>query len=150
MTDDVAVHPPVLKVRLRLPYTQLPAGLSGNSRAHWRVKAQSTRQVRADVTMLARSAGLHRYGPGAVEHVTVQLVWAPGDRRRRDADNCWPLLKVAADALARGRSDLVGIDLVPDDAPEFMEKLQPIILPPPAPAAMWLDLWIKFANGETE
>lgn len=122
---------------LQLPYELLPAGLSGNTRASWRTKARSTRMVRSDVMRLAQAAGLHRL---ALAHIAVELVWAPGDRRRRDSDNLWPLLKAACDALARGpRRDWVGLELVPDDTPEFMTKHAPRIDPPPA-KGMWLQL----------
>lgn len=48
------------------------------------------------------------------------------------------------DALARGRADWVGLDLVPDDTPAWMDKAAPRILPPPEPAGMWLDLTLRF------
>jgi hypothetical protein len=130
--------------RLNLPYDSIPKGLSGNSRGRsWRPKAASTQMVRADVTTLARAAGLHRVQ--GVEHVTVELVWAPGDHRRRDEDNLYPLLKVGCDALARGRKDWVGIDLVPDDTSVFMAK-SCRIAPPPEPKGMRLDLTLRFAR----
>ncbi len=150
MTTAETGRVPELHVRLRLPYAKPPRGLSGNSRVHWSVKARSTRQVREDVTVLARAAGLHRYQPGEVTHVRAQLVWAPGDMRKRDPDNLWPLAKVIFDGIARGRADLVGIDLVPDDSPEWMTKHESMILPPPAPAGMWVDLWIAFNNAEDD
>ena len=91
--------------------------------------------VRSTVALLARQAGIPK-----AEHLTVELVWAPGDRRRRDADNLWPLLKSACDALARGRADWVGLDLVADDTPRFMTKLAPRIAgPEESPQrGMWL------------
>ena len=106
---------PVLSVRLNLPYDRPPAALAGNARAHWRAEARAKQETRNTVTVLARQAGLHRYRPGHVEHVTAQLVWAPGDRRKRDSDNLWRFAKVIFDCIARGRPDLVGLDVVPDD-----------------------------------
>lgn len=132
---------PTLKVRLHLPYEAPPKPLNANWRGHWSARARATAQVRADVTALAKQAGLHRLGN--VEHVTVQLVWAPGDNRRRDSDNLYPLFKVGCDALARGRAGLVGLDLVPDDDPVHMTKCAPVILPSPASKGMWLDLWVR-------
>lgn len=137
---------PVLSVRLHLPYDRPPAALAGNARAHWRAEARAKQETRNTVTVLARQAGLHRYRPGHVEHVTAQLVWAPGDRRKRDSDNLWRFAKVIFDCIARGRPDLVGLDVVPDDSPEHFTKLAPVILPPPAPKAMYLDLWLRFAR----
>lgn len=127
-----------LRARLHLPYQRPPAALAGNSRAHWRGRDRDTKQVRADVTRLAAAAGLHQTGPWT--HIAVTLTWAPGDRRRRDADNLWPLLKACCDALARGpRRDWVGLELVPDDTPQWMTKHAPVIAPPPA-RGLWLDL----------
>lgn len=130
-----------MHARLILPYERPPKALTGNTRAHWRRRSADTQQVRSDVMRLAQQAGLHRLT--GVRHVTVTLTWAPGDRRRRDADNLWPLLKSACDALAKGRRDWTGLDLVPDDTPVYMEKHAPVILPPPA-KGMWLDLVLDF------
>lgn len=140
----IAMHPLITgaRFRLHLPYESPPAALVGNSRAHWRRRSADTKQVRGDVLRLAQAADLHQLAR-PVEHVTVGLTWAPGDRRRRDADNLWPLLKVCCDALARGRKDWVGLDLVPDDTPTYMDKLAPRIEPPPA-HGMWLDITLRF------
>jgi crossover junction endodeoxyribonuclease RusA len=121
--------------RLELPYQRPPSALTGNTRSHWRSRSSQARAVRTDVAMLARSAGIPK-----AEHLTVELVWSPGDRRRRDADNLWPLLKVACDALARGRADWVGLELVPDDTPAFMTKRAPRIAGPDesGECGMWL------------
>lgn len=125
--------PPVLRFELALPYEKPPPPLTGNSRSHWRARSTVTQQVRSDVQTLARQARIP-----VSTHLTVELVWAPGDRRRRDSDNLWPMLKVACDALARGpRKDWVGLELVPDDTPEHFTKMPPRIEPPPA-KGMWL------------
>lgn len=139
------VQPADLFVRLALPYDRPPAALWGNTRKHWRVRSRDTRQVRGDVLALAQAVGLHRL-ERPVAHVTVCLTWAPGDNRRRDSDNAWPLLKAASDGIARGgRADLIGLDLVPDDTPRWMDKRAPVIAGPPA-KGMWLDLSIRFAE----
>ena len=130
---------PLVACTLDLPYDRPPDPLSANSRAHWRPRGAATRMVRRDVEALARAAGLHCVT--GIRHVTVQLVWAPGDRRRRDEDNLYPLLKVCCDALARGpRRDWIGLELVPDDTPEHMTKLAPRIDPPPAPRGLRLEI----------
>lgn len=120
---------------LTLPYERPPTSLHGNTRVHWSRRAKDSRQVRSDVALLARSARIPRS-----KHLTVELVWSPGDRRRRDADNLWPLLKVCCDALARGRRDWVGLELVADDTPEFMTKKAPRIAEPSEirERGMWL------------
>lgn len=107
--------------------------LRGNARpGHWAIRHRAVKQVIEDVVLLAR---LGRIPAG--EHITVQLLWAPGDRRRADVDNLVALQKVMCDALARGRKDLPGLHLVPDDTPEHMTKRMPEILPPPA-CGLWL------------
>lgn len=136
-----------VRVKLALPYDRPPKALVGNTRVHWRQRSADTQQVRTDVMQLARQAGLH-FARG-ISHITVELVWAPGDRRRRDADNLWPLLKACCDALARGpRRDWVGLDLVLDDTPEHMTKLAPRIEPPPE-KGMWLVLTLDFQTEES-
>jgi hypothetical protein len=138
--------------RLQLPRWDLPDGrgrrevwdvLHANSRGgrqHGR-RARITREVVHATTVLARAAGTH-----PVEHLAVELVWAPERaNRRRDADNLWPLLKVLCDAVARGpakrASHAPGLDLVPDDTPEFMTKRAPRIAEPGTHAfGLWLYL----------
>jgi len=139
MTAPVGVS-----VRLTLPYDRPPKALVGNTRVHWRQRSADTKQVRADVMRLAQAAKLHQL-KARIEHITVALTWAPGDHRRRDADNLWPLLKACCDALAKGRRDWVGLELVPDDTPHWMDKRAPVIAPPPD-KGMWLDLSIRFAE----
>lgn len=76
-------------------------------------------------------------------HLTVTLHYAPGDNRRRDADNLWPTLKAACDALARGpRRDWVGLDLVPDDTPQHMTKHAPVIHPGKGERRLWIEVEI--------
>jgi crossover junction endodeoxyribonuclease RusA len=129
--------------RIDLPWPRPPAGLEGNARVHWRTEHKAKAMVRQTVTLLARAARI----PHA-DHLTVQLVWAPGDNRRRDADNLWPLLKICCDCLARGpRRDWVGLELVPDDTPKWMTKLAPHIEPPPA-RGMWLHVTAHHNTGE--
>jgi hypothetical protein len=84
-----------------------------------------TEQVISDVMTLAR---YHQIPTG--RHLTVTLVWAPGDRRRADPDNLHGINKVCCDALARGRGDLPGLHLVPDDTKQFMTKHTDILDPP--------------------
>lgn len=112
--------------------------LQGNTRAHWRRKNEATQQLIGDIMWLAKAAKV----PHA-QHLVVTLTWAPGDNRRRDADNLWPFLKACCDALARGpRADWPGLRLVPDDTPEFMDKRAPVIAGPPA-SGLWLDIEVR-------
>lgn len=137
------------KARLALPWTRPPAALTGNARcAHWGARSEASQQVRGAVAWLARKARIPRS-----RHLTVELVWAPGDRRRRDPDNLWPLLKACCDGLARGprkpslrAAAWVGLDLVPDDTPRWMTKLPPrIVGPDETPEiGMWLIVTAEF------
>jgi hypothetical protein len=138
--------------RLTLPYTKPPEALRANSHPHWSARSRDSRQVRTDVATLARAAGLHLLT--GVRHVTVQLVWAPGDRRHRDPGNLAPFQKALLDGLTptravarhvRGRLTVVhhvGVGLIPDDGPEFATELMPVIVPPPG-RGMWFDVWVQ-------
>lgn len=106
--------------------------LTGNARVHWTRRHKAVQEVIAATVTLAR---LHKVP--ACTHLAVELVWAPGDRRRADADNLVALQKVCCDALARGRKDLPGLHLVPDDTPAYMTKKMPTIMPPPHDG-LWL------------
>jgi crossover junction endodeoxyribonuclease RusA len=128
--------------RLDLPYERPPEALWANNRPHYRQRAADTRQVRNDVLVRAKQAGLHRL-PRPVAFLDLTLVWAAGDNRRRDEDNLFPLLKACADALARGpRRDWIGLEIVPDDTKRYMKKT-PVLLGPPA-KGMWLDIILTY------
>ena len=110
--------------------------LTANARLHHMVRAQRTRMIRQRVHDAARAAGIPK-----ATHLTVTLHYAPGDNRRRDADNLVPTLKAACDALARGkRRDWVGLELVPDDTPDHMTKNMPVIHPGPGERRLWLEV----------
>ena len=129
--------------QLDLPYPRPPAALWANQASgkggHWGGRSAASKMVRSDVMMLGRRAQIPQSS-----HLHVVLSWAPGDRRRRDSDNMWPMLKACCDGLAKGkRKDWVGLELVPDDTPQYMTKHAPVIVPPERCAAkgMWLDVW---------
>jgi hypothetical protein len=112
--------------------------LKGNARpGHFAVRHKATQEVISAVVWLARQAGLHRIRDAT--YVKVVLVWSPGNHRKADEDNLWHLLKVCCDALARGRKDLAGLHLVPDDDSRYMLKV-PRIERPPTPAGLWLEV----------
>lgn len=138
-----------LHFQLDLPYGRPPDALWGNRRgrnAHWGSQSAASKHVRRDVMLLGRTAKIPQS-----EHLHVVLTWAPGDRRRRDADNMWPFLKACCDGLARGKhtdkhtgaNTLIGLDLVPDDTPQYMTKHAPRIMTPDdfPGKGMWLDIW---------
>lgn len=123
--------------RINLPYVTPPKTLRGNARCHWAAKAKETAEVRETVSWLVKTAGVPKS-----DRLTVQLFWAPGDHRRRDEDNLYPFFKVCCDALARGRVDWVGLELVPDDTAKYMDKWGPRILTPDdtGEVGVWLSI----------
>lgn len=118
--------------------------LKGNARnAHFAARHKAVQEVIGAVVAAARRAGLR-----PCDHLTVQLVWAPGDNRRADDDNLWHLQKVCCDGLARGprgKRPVPGLRLVPDDTRQYMNKLAPRIERPPqgqksGPSGLWLEV----------
>jgi crossover junction endodeoxyribonuclease RusA len=77
---------------IRLPYATPP--LSLNSRMHWATKARLTREIRTTTMTLAKIAGIPR-----CERVSVTLHYVPRDKRRRDEDNLFLMLKAAIDGV---------------------------------------------------
>lgn len=99
---------------LDLPYERPP--LNANQRMHWAKKAALTKQVRAASFYAAKSAGVLK-----CDKVRVTLTWFVRTTTRRDADNVVPTLKALCDGL-------VDAEVVPDDTPDLMQKLMPIIV----------------------
>lgn len=110
-----------------------------NARPHWRDRHRATIEVQEAVVLLGRAARLHRVRAG---FCTVTLVWSPGDRRRADAVNLTPLLKAAADAVARGTAARPGLGVVPDDDDSHMIQTVRIDRPP-HPAGLWLEIILE-------
>ncbi|MFJ8815450.1 RusA family crossover junction endodeoxyribonuclease [Amycolatopsis thermoflava] len=131
-----------LRFKIEVPMMRRRAGgppeppLSENDRWHHMQRAQRTQVIRLGVRDAARKAGIP-----TGSHLTVTLHYAPGDNRRRDADNLVPTLKAACDALARGRNRRwIGLELVPDDTPQHMTKHMPVIHPGRGPRRLWLEI----------
>lgn len=118
-----------------LPYTSPP--LSANHRHHHMAKARITKRLRQDAHVLARAAQL----PKSCTHVTVVMHYAPARRGRFDAENPIPTFKALCDGL-------VDYGLVPDDTPEWMTKLMPVIEPKSetGKGRLWLDITITTAE----
>lgn len=127
--------------RIPLPYPDYPRypALSLNLRGNRWDANRDVQAVRADVSRLA-----HHIRPG--RYVVVHLAWAPRRPGTRDVENLTPLLKAICDGLARGPrrptaknpGAAIGLDLVPDDTSDYMDKLMPVILPKGDPPGMWL------------
>lgn len=98
---------------LTFPWERPP--LNANQRLHWATKARTTKTVRDVTAITARGARLPK-----AERITVQLVWVVTNKRRRDSDNTYPTFKAMCDGL-------VDAGIVPDDTPEYMTKLGPVI-----------------------
>lgn len=120
------------KYVLELPWTR-PL-LSLNDRPHPLRRAEYVKTMRETAHILAKANNL----PRDKTHVIVTLFWLPPDNRRRDAENPIPVLKALCDGL-------VDYGLVPDDTPDFMTKLMPIIVPRKKgdKARMWLEIVIE-------
>lgn len=101
-------HPSTDRWELLLPWDKPP--LSMNDRRHWSVKSRWSKALRQTSWALARSARIP-----AMAACSVQLVYCPATKRRRDEDNIFATLKPLADGL-------VDAGVVPDDTPDLMSK----------------------------
>lgn len=121
--------------RIDLPWTKPP--LSMNDRMHYMATARITRRIRSTTAWLAKEAKV----PTGCEFVTVCLHYRPRDKRRRDEDNLIATGKACFDGL-------VDHGLVPDDTPQFMTKLMPLIHP--AEKGLPGSLWLTITIGDTQ
>lgn len=87
--------------------------LTENQRMHWALKARVTKDVRLTARLLTARLGRQN-------RVRVTLTWIVADKRRRDEDNLVATLKACCDGI-------VDAGVVPDDTPEFMVKMMPVI-----------------------
>ena len=102
--------------------------LTTNVRLHWRRRAECVKTIREIVAVRARS--VVRIPPQ--EHITVQLRFSPGDKRRRDAPNLTATQKPAVDGL-------VDAGIVPDDTARYVTELMPVLVPSaPRERRLWL------------
>lgn len=130
---------------LSLPWARPPLRSNG-TQPHFRVRSRIVREIRADVANLAQAQGMHRLT--GVGHLTFQLHYAPGARRRIDPPNFYPTVKPCVDALTnparkidprKGSRAWVGLTIVPDDTSEWVTLLDTVIVPPPEPGPRcWL------------
>ncbi|WP_435199542.1 hypothetical protein [Janibacter sp. GS2] len=77
---------------------------------HWSHKSQWTRALRQAAWALAKQTGIP-----ALDSCSVELLYEPAARRRRDDDNLFATLKPLADGL-------VDAGVVTDDTPDLMRK----------------------------
>lgn len=114
-------------IRVSLPWDKPPLTL--NARQHHHVKAKATAAALLQARAAVRAA---RIPPMVGANITLHYV--PPDRRRRDADNMSPVLKVCQDALV-----LEGV--LRDDSWVCVPHSGQTIHPPnTAGPSMWLTL----------
>lgn len=89
------------------------APLSLNYRMHRMQAAKINKELRALAHASARNV------PEMVK-CRVELVWWVNSKHRRDEENIVPILKALCDGL-------VDAEIVPDDIPEYMQKMMPAI-----------------------
>lgn len=103
---------------MKMSWTKPP--LSLNQRLHHHAKGRVTKEIREETFLRAK---FHKL-PKGCERVRVTLIYRPIDLgRRRDAINLTPTLKAIEDGL-------VDYGLVPDDTPQYIDPVMPLILPP--------------------
>lgn len=90
-------------MKIALPWP--PKELSPNSRGHWTKKAKAAKRYRVHAYLAAmvqrRADFIDTDGP-----VTLEIVFYPPDKRRRDLDNIIASMKPALDGIA----DALGVD----------------------------------------
>ena len=118
---------------IRLPWTKPP--LSLNDRSHWRAKAAATASVRIAARAGAIGARNRSFvpPPWPLERAAVTLTYYPRDRRRRDATNLVATYKACVDGL-------VDAGVIPDDTPQFLVELMPVIAEPDGDPRMLLTI----------
>jgi crossover junction endodeoxyribonuclease RusA len=109
----------------RLP---LDKPLSLNDRMHWSEKGRLVKQVRDDVHVLCRSKRVPKCA-----RISVLLTWYPSPLvRRRDPLNLVATLKAVEDGVVQA-------GVVPDDTPEYVLSIMPVICEARAPRG---ELWV--------
>lgn len=99
--------------------------LSLNSREHWRVKAKRVSEVRQATALLTRSAHVP-----PLKHISVEMHYQPRDKRRRDPLNLVATLKAVEDGI-------VDAGVIPDDNPNYLTPVMPIIDAPSSTPAIY-------------
>jgi crossover junction endodeoxyribonuclease RusA len=112
---DVCAHTTPRSWTLPLHIT---APLSMNGREHWRVKAKKVRDVRNHAALVAAASDIPE-----LTGFTVELHYAPRDKRRRDPENLIATLKPFVDGL-------IDAGVAPDDCPPYYSTTVPVIDPP--------------------
>jgi crossover junction endodeoxyribonuclease RusA len=119
-------------IELDIPLAHGLPYLSANYRLHWSARAERVRIVREAVAWRARE---HKLTPQS--YLIVQLHYIAPDRRKRDPSNLMPNQKAGVDGLVQA-------GVVPDDTPEYVGELMPVIHEPAGSGPrMWLAVAIR-------
>ncbi|ORI13451.1 hypothetical protein [Rhodococcus sp. 1168] len=115
---------------IELPWKSPPLSMNdrGASLKAVYAKSREVTSIRETSRILAIAARL----PRDCGHASVELHYRPKTTRRRDTDNLTATAKPIYDGL-------VDFGLVPDDTPEYMAKLEPVIHRKGKPS-MWLEI----------
>ena len=105
-----------VEYRLRMPWPRPP--LAANDRRHYLARADLVAQVRSDAAWVVKGARVP-----ACTRVTVGLVYVPAIRRKRDGGENY------ADTLKAIIDGVVDAGVVPDDTPEYVTRLMPVVAP---------------------
>lgn len=108
--------------------------LNLNARTHWAVKAKQVREVRQAAASLTLAAQVP-----PLQHISVELHYRPRDKRRRDPLNLVAMLKPIEDGI-------VDAGIIPDDTPEYLTPVMPMIDMPNKDAAIYFI--IKEQDGQ--
>lgn len=100
-----------------MSWTEPP--MTMNKRYHHHARARLTKEIRDETFLRAK---FHKVDKGC-ERIRVTLIWYPVGNRRRDAINLAPTLKAVEDGL-------VDYGVVPDDTPQYIDPVMPVIEAP--------------------
>ncbi len=128
--DSNTDETPVFEVDVPMHAGKPP--LTHNLRLHHMEKAQRVAAVRNGVAWRARAAGI----PQGCKHITVQLHYATGDNRRRDAPNLTATSKPGIDGLTDA-------GIVADDHDGYVTEIMPRIHTGPGKRRLWLTVEIN-------
>lgn len=91
-------------IAITLPWPS--RSLHPNARVHWSKRAKAAKLCRRDAHISIFSAGIRRGDPDLPKALKVTCIFAPPDRRKRDADGMLSSIKSYLDGI----SDATGID----------------------------------------
>lgn len=131
--------PTAQAVTIELPWHTPP--LSLNDRHATRGERDAAiAKVRSDAGWIVKAQAMPRLG--RQRHVRVELRYQPRRRGRRDEDNIVATYKPVCDGI-------VDAGIVPDDAPDYMTKVLPALVPP-QPGARHGRMWLIITPAEPQ